>query len=251
MSDELSRAPDQSYPSDIDDVDEDLWGSPTKKPSSLKQTAIHHDTSRPKPAYEDSQAKDAALRAELASVRIVNEAIEGVIESLSKAKASMATVNTTVSSASQLLQTWTRILSQTEHNQRLILSPNWGGASKDIADAEQETYAKQREAERREAEEQERKVAAARKVEEEERRRMVNESAVGSKVTRTTSTRGRGRGTRAGGAATSGYVAAGNTSMSANTSSSLGRGASTSTRRPASGIGRGSSRGSTGRGAGL
>lgn len=250
MSDELSRAQDQSYPSDLDDVDEDLWGSPTKKPSSPKQKASHHDTSRPKPAYEDPQAKDAALRVELASVRNVNEAIEGVIQSLSKAKASMATVNTTVSSASQLLQTWTRILSQTEHNQRLILSPNWGGASQDIADAEQETYAKQREAERREAEEQERKVAAARKAEEEERRRMVNESAVGSKVTRTTS-RGRGRGTRAGGAATSGYVAAGNTSMSANTSSSLGRGASTSTRRPASGIGRGSSRGSRGRGAGL
>lgn len=246
MSDDLSRAPDQIYPSDIDDVDEDLWGSPTKKPSSPKHKIMHHDSSRPKQIYEDTQAKDAALRAELASVRTVNEAIEGVIESLNKAKASMATVNTTVSSASQLLQTWTRILSQTEHNQRLILSPTWGGASQDVADAEQETYTKQREAERREAEEQERRAVATRKAEEEERRRLVNESAIGSKVTRTTSTRGRGRAARAGGAAASGYVA-GNTSMSGNTSS-IGRGVSASTRRPASGIGRGTSRGSRGRG---
>jgi hypothetical protein len=249
MSDSLKPAQDQSYPSDIDDVDEDLWGSPTKKPHSPKQSTIHHDVPRQKPAYSDPQAKDAALRAELASVRSVNEAIEGVIESLTKAKASMATVNTTVSSASQLLQTWTRILSQTEHNQRLILSPNWGGASQDIADAEQETYAKQREAERREEEEQERRATAARKAEEDERRRMVNESAIGTKVTRTTSTRGRGRGTRAGGAAASGYVAAGNSSIG--NSSSIGRGASTNTRRPASGIGRGGTRGSKGRGTGL
>ena len=248
MSHGLTRAQEETYPSDIDDVDEDLWGSPTKKPSSPTQKPVHHDLSRPKPTYEDSQAKDAALRAELASVRNVNEAIEGVIESLNKAKESMKTVNTTVSSASQLLQTWTRILSQTEHNQRLILSPNWGGASQDVADAEQETYAKQRETERREAEEQERKAAAIRKAEEDERRRMVNESAVGPKVTRTASTRGRGRGARAGGAAASGYVAAGNTSMSGNTSS-IGRGASTA-RRPASGIGRGQTRGSRGRGVG-
>lgn len=245
MSNELSRAQDQSYPSDIDDVDEDLWGSPTKNPSSPKPKSTHHDTLRPKPAYEDAQATDATLRAELASVHTVNEAIEGVIESLNKVKASMATVNKTVSSASQLLQTWTRILSQTEHNQRLILSPNWGGASQDIADAEQESYAKQREVERREAEEQERKAATARKAEEDEKRRMVNESAIGSKVTRTTSTRGRGRGARAGGTAASGYVAAGNTSIG--NTSSIGRGASASSRRPASGIGRGSSKGSRGR----
>jgi hypothetical protein len=247
MSGELSRAQDQSYPSDIDDVDEDLWGSPTTKSSAPTQKVNNHDASRPKPTYEDNQAREAALQAELESVRTVNEAIEGVIESLKKAKASMATVNTTVSSASRLLQTWTRILSQTEHNQRLILSPNWGGASQDIADAEQETYAKQREAERREAEEQERKAAAARKVEDEDRRRMVNESSIGSKVTRTTSTRGRGRGSRAGGAAASGYVATGDTSIGGNTSS-IGRGISTGTRRPASGIGRGTSRGPRGRG---
>jgi DASH complex subunit Duo1 len=250
MTNELHRAPDETYPADIDDVDEDLWGSPTKKPRSPKHKPIHHESSRSKTLYEETEVRDAALRTELDSVRKVNEAIEGVIESLNKAKSSMSSVNSTVSSATQLMQTWTRILSQTEHSQRLILSPNWGGATQDVADAEQETYARQREAERRETEEQERKAAATRKAEEEERRRMVNESAIESKVTRSTSTRGRGRGARAGGVVSSGYVAAGNTSMSGNTSS-IGRGGSIGTRRPASGIGRGTMRGSRARGTGL
>lgn len=249
MANSLHRAPAETYPADIDDVDEDLWASPTKKPWSPKHKPTHHEP-RPKTTHEETQARDIALRAELASVRTVNEAIEGVIQSLAAAKASMSTVNSTVTSAQSLLQTWTRILSQTEHNQRLILSPNWGGATQDLADAESETYARQLEAERIEAEEQERKATAARKAEEEERRRMVNESALGSKVTRSSSTRGRVRGARAGGAVASGYVAAGNTNMSGNTSM-IGRGGAAGTRRPASGIGRGTTRGSRGRGTGL
>ena len=67
--------------------------------------------------------------------------------------ASAQTVNNTVSATSQLLNTWTRILSQTEHNQRLILDPSWQGASQDIADIEEEAQSKQYAAEREEQEE--------------------------------------------------------------------------------------------------
>jgi hypothetical protein len=91
----LSRAPDKSYPSDIDDVDEDLWGSPEKpvggpsQPAKSSGQEAAKATYGAKPSFEEQQSKDAALMQELVSVRSVNEAIEGVIESLKKAKNSM------------------------------------------------------------------------------------------------------------------------------------------------------------------
>jgi hypothetical protein len=141
----------------------------------------------------------------------------------------LQTVSRTVHNASTLLQTWTRILSQTEHNQRLILSPNWQGATQDLADIENEETQRQYAAARREAEDQARREAAARRAAEEERRR---EPA----PTRTPG-RGRGRGTRgargSSSTSSSGYVGVGGQG---------GRGvprAGSSTGRVASGIGRG------------
>lgn len=150
------------------------------------------------------------------------------------------TVNNTVGAASTLLNTWTRILSQTEHNQRLILDPSWRGASQDIADIEEEALEKQRAAERREAEEQERKQAAAKRAAEEEKRK----ADLAAKQARPTSGRGSriGVGGRVPSASSTSYVQMGGSS------SGVKRGASSS-RRTTSGIGRGTSgRGSRGRG---
>lgn len=80
-------------------------------------------------------------------------------------------VSRTVNNAATLLITWTRILSQTEHNQRLILNPTWQGASQDISDMEKENAAKSEEKERRDIEDVQRREATARRVEEDERRR--------------------------------------------------------------------------------
>lgn len=126
-----------------------------------------------------------------------------------------------------MLNTWTRILSQTEHNQRLILDPTWQGASQDIADVEEEAQAKQDAAERRELEEQERKAAVARKSEEEEKR-TVEAAARPPRP----STRGRGRGIGRGSTTS---TAPASTTSSANTS--MLRGPS-GTRRGSSSIGR-------------
>lgn len=149
------------------------------------------------------------------------------------------TVSKTVQNASTLLQTWTRILSQTEHNQRLILNPQWQGASQDLVAIEEEETYRQQAAERRAAEEQARKEAAARKLEEEQRR---------AEAAPKTGTRGRGRGTRGRGASTStassstgGYVSVGGQS-----GRGISRTASTGG-RAGSGIGRGL-RGGRGRG---
>jgi hypothetical protein len=212
-------------------------------------------------SHDEQNAQDEGLRRELHSVRKVNEAIEEAIESLAKARNSMKvspqysrvipiasllvncfdtkelttfqTVNTTVASASSLLSTWTKILSQTEHNQRLILNPSWHGASQDLADAEQETLMKQQAAERKDYEEQERRLAVARKTEDDERRR----AEAAARVPRGSS-RGRGRGLGRGG----GTASTSNTSYVGVGGQGGTRGAtrgSSTARRTTSGIGRG------------
>ena len=153
--------------------------------------------------------------------------------SISKNLTTVQAVNTTVSSASALLSTWTKILSQTEHNQRLILNPSWQGANQDLADAEQEIYIKQQAAERREYEEQERRAAAAREAEEHERRT----AEAATRVLRRPS-RGRARGLgRAGGSnpvSNTSYVGVGGQGGVRGTAR-----ASSMARRTTSGIGRG------------
>ncbi|KAI5206716.1 hypothetical protein E4T39_02328 [Aureobasidium subglaciale] len=142
---------------DIDyDMDIDLGPTPSK-------------ASAPRP--ETSESREAALRKELDSVRQINKVIEDVVTSLEKAKGNMDNVNRTVHSASTLLDTWTRILSQTEHNQRLLLNPNWQGATQDLQDIENESFVRQQQAERRAAEDQARREATQRRAEEEERRK--------------------------------------------------------------------------------
>lgn len=197
--------------SDADDT-EDLFASPSvptkkRRPEQRPETSNFHppaDTSDTEPDH--LAAHEASLRRELSSVRTMNQVISGVVDSLEKAKSNMETVSATVSNASTLLTTWTRILSQTEHNQRLILNPRWQGASQDIADGENEVLLKRQEKERREAEEAKREEARVREKEEEERRRMTEGA-----TTKGPRGRGRGRGLgrgvgRAGG---NGYVGVG------------------------------------------
>lgn len=223
-----------------EELDEDLWASPSratsKKSSHGAKSSVSgfgsSDSRHEETAFEKEESRTEALRKELESVRKVNSAIEGVIESLTKAKANMSSVNQTVGAASSLLNTWTSILSQTEHNQRLILNPAWQGASQDIADEEQEALARQQAAERREIEELQRREAATRKAEEDERKR----AEAATKATRGAA-RGRVRGTARGGnvgSTSTGYVGVGGQTPSRNA-----RGTSTATRRTAGGIGRG------------
>ncbi|KAI6865737.1 hypothetical protein KC318_g13484 [Hortaea werneckii] len=146
----------------LEDDTEDLFASPS---TSGANTQKHTPTSNASSAHKQSQqrtrsqseTRDARLHAELERVREVNRVIEGVTSSLEKARANMGTVQRTVENASTLLATWTRILSQTEHNQRLILNPQWQGATQDVEDIESEELRRQQESERKVMEEQRRK----------------------------------------------------------------------------------------------
>ncbi len=74
-----------------DDVDDHLWDSPTKSSHDADDTpkvSGRHHTST-KPTYEEQELRDGKLRQELESVRQVNVAIEGVIQSLGKARDNM------------------------------------------------------------------------------------------------------------------------------------------------------------------
>lgn len=84
--------PDKSLLSD-NDVDESLWESPVKSAQDNITNEDSFKRSIPgKPAYVDLQAREDILRQELTNVRKVNEAIEGVIQSLDKAKQNMKVV---------------------------------------------------------------------------------------------------------------------------------------------------------------
>ena len=84
-----------------------------------------------------------------------------------------------------------RILSQTEHNQRLILNPSWQGAIQDLADMENERHQRRQEKERRLVEEVQKREAEMRKAAEDEKKR--DEIASGRRG-RGKSSRGRGPG---------------------------------------------------------
>ncbi|KAL8782506.1 MAG: hypothetical protein Q9213_005309 [Squamulea squamosa] len=218
-----------------DDDTEALFASPSPPQTKARSKAIQADPKEPtvqKPQRSDDEgvgskeAREAALRKELAGIRSINQVVEGVVDSLERAQGNMDTVARTVTDASTLLNTWTRILSQTEHNQRLILDPSWHGAAQDLADIENESLLKQQEKERRELEEVQRREARARKAEEDDKRRAEN---VGSKSVR--GGRGRSQGSSRGG--NSGQLASRSGSMTP------GRPNGSRVARAGSGIGRG------------
>ncbi|KAL2021256.1 hypothetical protein VTK56DRAFT_7335 [Thermocarpiscus australiensis] len=200
---------------------EDVFASPSKPvPGSKTPT-------NPSSRFDTEEAREAALQRELEGVRKINEVIEGVIGTLERTTGNMGTVSKTVGNASTLLNTWTRILSQAEHNQRLILNPEWKGATQDLIDMENEALQKQQEAERRAAEAERRREEARRKAEEEERRRAAGTAAPSRGIGRG-GTRGRVGGLTRGGATSS------SSAYGADTTSS-----SVASSRNTSGIGRG------------
>ncbi|KAL7960338.1 DASH complex subunit Duo1 domain-containing protein [Trichoderma compactum] len=166
---------------DVDDDDADLWTSPVKNPPSERPKTPRTPRTPKTPPGNDRQSepldREAMLKRELEGVRSINRVVEGVIGTLQRTGSNMDSVSKTVSNASTLLNTWTRILSQTEHNQRLILDPTWKGATSDLAEIEAEALRKQQEEARKAAEEEERKEELRRRREEEELRRKLPASA--------------------------------------------------------------------------
>lgn len=256
-SDDLWNSPSQR-------TRREIFPKPVNEASTTPPPRSSHDDET---LFGREEAREATLRNELQSVRNINQVIEGLIGSLDRAKGNMdvchnitlfdlfefqglffppreeqtlidacnQTVSRTVDSASTLLNTWTRILAQTEHNQRLILNPNWQGAVQDVADMENEETLRQQAAERRERELQQQREAATRRAEE-ERKRAPSATTRGARGT----TRGRVRTGGLGRTPSTSYSGTGSGNVARTTSSTAKTSSTTtSTRRPVSGIARG------------
>lgn len=78
-----------------DEDTEELWNSPSQrrtKPVSQKAPATPEERKQHRDhnsAYAQEEAREQALRNELQRVRSVNQAIEGVLESLQRARGNM------------------------------------------------------------------------------------------------------------------------------------------------------------------
>jgi hypothetical protein len=74
-----------------DDVDESVWDSPAKAGGNIGETpkASTKNAKSSRPTYQEQQEREESLRRELKGVRQVNETIEGLIQSLNKAKDNM------------------------------------------------------------------------------------------------------------------------------------------------------------------
>lgn len=87
------------------------------------------------------QERTQALKAELEQVERLNRVFTKVNAAITKAASDLDTMAVGAANANQLLDKWVKILSQTEHNYRLLSSRHWHGASKDqliIAEKEAE-----------------------------------------------------------------------------------------------------------------
>lgn len=82
-----------------DEDTEDLWDSPSKRGTrqTFKQrSSEEHVTPEPRPTqdnvdnvFEREEAREAALHNELRSVRNINEVLEGLLDSIDRAKGNM------------------------------------------------------------------------------------------------------------------------------------------------------------------
>ena len=82
-----------------DDDTEDLWNSPSKRGNQkLHHRAVKEESLSPEPTiphdegetlFDRQEAREAALRSELESVRKINQVIEGLLGSLDCAKGNM------------------------------------------------------------------------------------------------------------------------------------------------------------------
>ncbi|KAF3909588.1 hypothetical protein AA313_de0205891 [Arthrobotrys entomopaga] len=239
---------------DEDMLDLDLnLNNPTIKQEEGTEQPPQHSSNRFVSSVADEEAREAALRAELESVRRVNKLIVAVNKSLQDAMENMGTVNKAVDNANFLLDKYSQILSQSTHSSRIMLNGHWQGSTNDIAEMEQEAQMQALEAERRRREEAE--AAAAR-----ERDARMREAAAAAQAVSGKNTTGRrgavtgrktpgSRSTSASGAYSSGYGKQTTTGSSASSTS----GGTSSTSRGilrGSGLARYAGRGTSGIGRG-
>lgn len=120
------------------------------------------------------------LEVELHTVQMYNQLIEGIISTLGHAEQNVESMLEATRRADALLDAWVKVISYTEHAQKLLHDPQWQGISKDNElQAEREKLLEQKRAkERADKERREREAAAQaqRQKQLQERRRLQDEA---------------------------------------------------------------------------
>ncbi|KAK6508475.1 hypothetical protein TWF506_010565 [Arthrobotrys conoides] len=236
--------PDLEMDLDLDDDDH----------GNIKSEEPQQAGNRFRSSVADEETREAALRAELESVRKVNRLIVAVNQSLQTAMENMGTVNQAVDNANFLLDKYSQILSQSTHTSRIILNGHWKGSSNDVAEMEEEAQTQALEAERRRIEEEEAAIAREREARAREAAAAAQATAAPTRGTR--GGRGTGRKTTGNRGVSSGYgrppstTSAGASASSSSTSQTTrgvrgGSGPARYAGRSGSGIGRGIPRGTS------
>lgn len=167
---------------------------PLKSPAPVLASA----TNRPQhptasgPSSPASQREDQ-LRAELVSLRQINQTISSMLVSLGKAGSDLETVQHTLGDGIQLVDLYTDILSQSHHTTKLMLDPEWGGVSKDM-EAINKGERRREDEERSRANRQELEERQRAEREEERRRQVEAREDVETQSKGRGGSRGRGRG---------------------------------------------------------
>lgn len=148
--------------------------------SSLNSLKVHLSENNPSDQDITPEERQQTLEAELEQVRQTNDVMEGMNEAIEKAENDLDVVLNTVQTTDKLLDMWVKILSQTEHTQKLLFDSNWQGLTRDDElQAEREAaLARKQEQDRILREKRQQQDAIRRKKEEEinERRRLKEET---------------------------------------------------------------------------
>lgn len=197
--------------------------------NSLNSLKVRLNEDEPHQEDITAEERQQTLEAELEQVRQVNDVMDGVNEAIEKSESDLDVVLNTVQNTDKLLDMWVKILSQTEHTQKLLSDPNWQGLTRDDElQAEREAaLARKEEQERLEKERRQQQEAVRRKREEDmNQRRKLKEETMQRRI----------YGRRTGGTTTSSQAR----SVSQNTATSSGssriRPPTTGVKRSATGI---------------
>ncbi|ANB15402.1 DASH complex subunit DUO1 [Sugiyamaella lignohabitans] len=102
----------------VTDLANSLESFKTSTTSAKHKTLVGHE-------------RQTALNAELDQVRQINGLVQDVLQSVNHTNSNLESALISSTNSNQLLDMWVRILSQTEHTQRLLSNRNWQGQTKD------------------------------------------------------------------------------------------------------------------------
>lgn len=179
----------------------------TEEPEDRGRVQVGPSRDRSLPKHEQTKRRVARRHQDLENerdwLRQINRLLESSADEMDKVKLKLVNVQTAIETSHELLDLYSKILTQTEHTRELISNPDWAGLTEDtrrrveLRRQEKIRLAQQREKEREEELMRERK-RREQEAEEAERVRKLNQSQRSNRPQIATNSRARGASSTAG-----------------------------------------------------